>query len=235
MDSAQTNNRFKGRVIYLLILIAFMQTIYPITGSGNVIILIAYQLVIAGLVIAGILLTDTSDWHRRVLVGLGIIWAIAGAIFAVNQAVVWLQLPTYAALISFHCFVIWILLRYIFGAREVTRDVLYAASAVYLLIGAVFVSLFGILELITFTQTGMSAFSDGLVPAGTIFPWQNLIYYSYATLTTLGYGDVLPVTMWSRSIASAEAVIGVLYITIIMARLVGLYAASDVEQQYQQK
>ena len=42
-------------------------------------------------------------------------------------------------------------------------------------------------------------FSDSLVAADEIFPWQNLIYYSYATLTTLGYGDILPVTLWARS------------------------------------
>ncbi|MCP4417660.1 MAG: two pore domain potassium channel family protein [Chloroflexi bacterium] len=44
-------------------------------------------------------------------------------------------------------------------------------------------------------------------------------------MTTLGYGDVLPVTMWARAFATLEASVGVLYITIIMARLVGLYAS----------
>jgi 23S rRNA maturation mini-RNase III len=49
-------------------------------------------------------------------------------------------------------------------------------------------------------------------------------------LTTLGYGDILPVSMWARSFASIEAVIGVLYVTIIMARLVSLYTAGQAEE-----
>ena len=229
----QADRQFKSRVVYLLILIAFMQTIYPVTANGNAFILIGYQLLIAGLVVTGIMLAPEGDWKRSALIGVGVLWALAGAAYAFNQEILWLQVPTYVTLITFHCLVIWIMLRYIFGAREVTRDVLYAASAVYLLLGAVFVSLYGMLDLLTFAQTGASAFADGTVPPGTIFPWQNLIYYSYATLTTLGYGDVLPVTLWARSFATAEAVVGVLYITIIMARLVGLYAATDVEQQFQ--
>ena len=94
-------------------------------------------------------------------------------------------------------------------------------------------TIYGIIEGITFSQTGQHAFSDPTAVPGEIFPWQNFVYYSYATLTTLGYGDVLPVTLWARSFASVEAIIGVLYITIIMARLVGLYAAGEVEQDLQ--
>ena len=53
------------------------------------------------------------------------------------------------------------------------------------------------------------------------------------TLTTLGYGDIVPVTLWARSLVSLEAIIGVLYVTIILARLVGLYIASDADAQVQ--
>ena len=63
---------------------------------------------------------------------------------------------------------------------------------------------------------------DNLNPAAAV-QWQQFIYYSYVTLTTAGYGDVLPITLWARSLANMEMVIGVLYVTIIMARLVGLY------------
>ena len=84
--------------------------------------------------------------------------------------------------------------------------------------GAIFVPLYGILK-----TSWPGSFSDGTYPDAPV-QWQQLIYYSYATLTTMGYGDVLPVSWWARSFASAEAVIGVLYLAILMARLVGLYA-----------
>lgn len=230
MQDSQLTKAVEGKVIYLLILVVFMQTIYPITASDSVVALIGYQLIVAALVVVGILLAQDTKWQKQVLVALGVVWVFMGATFALNQEAIWALLATYGVLILFHSMVIWVMLRFIFHAREVTRDVLYAASAVYLLLGAVFVSAFGLLETVTFAQTGQHAFSDGLVAADAIFPWQNFVYYSYATLTTLGYGDILPVTLWARSLASLEAMVGVLYITIIMARLVGLYAASDVEK-----
>lgn len=85
----------------------------------------------------------------------------------------------------------------------------------FLLLGPVFVSAFGLLETVTFAQTGAQAFIDGQAETGNILPWQHLVYYSYVTLTTLGYGDILPVTIWARSLVSFEAIISVLYVTII--------------------
>jgi hypothetical protein len=52
--------------------------------------------------------------------------------------------------------------------------------------------------------------------------WPQFIYFSLVTLTTSGYGDILPVSGWARALANVEQVIGVLYIAVLMARLVGL-------------
>jgi hypothetical protein len=111
-----------------------------------------------------------------------------------------------------------VLVRYIFLTRAVTRDVLYAATSVYLLLGAIFVPIYGLLETLW-----PGSFVDNTAPDAPV-AWQQLLYYSYTSLTTMGYGDVLPVSWWARSLATAEAVIGVLYIAILMGRLVGLYA-----------
>ncbi|MEZ4512750.1 MAG: potassium channel family protein [Chloroflexota bacterium] len=230
MQNEKFTRAVEGKAIYLLILVVFMQTVYPITETNSVLALIAYQLLVAALVVVGILLAADTKRLQHVLMGLAVVWVFAGVIFAFNQEAIWAVLLTYGVLISFHSMVIWIMLRFIFQVPHVTRDVLYAASAVYLLLGAVFVSAFGLLETVTFAQTGLHAFADSRVAADAIFPWQNFVYYSYVTLTTLGYGDILPVTLWARSLVSLEAMVGVLYITIIMARLVGLYAAGDVEK-----
>ena len=53
--------------------------------------------------------------------------------------------------------------------------------------------------------------------------FSDLVLFSYATLTTLGYGDITPVTSPARSLAILEAVFGVLYSAILVARLIGLY------------
>ena len=48
-------------------------------------------------------------------------------------------------------------------------------------------------------------------------------YFSFTTLTTLGYGDLTPLTLATRVLSCAEAIIGQLFLTILIARLVGLH------------
>jgi hypothetical protein len=55
----------------------------------------------------------------------------------------------------------------------------------------------------------------------------GFIYFSFVTITTLGYGDITPTTTGVATLTYLEALIGQLYIAIMIARLVGLYAARD--------
>lgn len=57
----------------------------------------------------------------------------------------------------------------------------------------------------------------------------DLLYFSYITLTTLGYGEIVPVTAAARSLAIIEAIIGVMYIAIIISRLVGLFITKSLK------
>ena len=60
---------------------------------------------------------------------------------------------------------------------------------------------------------------------------QDFIYFSFVTLTTLGYGDILPVTGVARSLAIFETISGQLYVAILVAGLVGAYVARQIEQK----
>ena len=222
-----TSNAINRRgVVYLLALIILLQFGYPITFDAfdaelsRRWLTVGFQLLYAGLCAAGIYVTSYSRRYLPLTVGSALLFLTFGFLFARTPADPTWQLLTYASLILFYGSVTWVLLHYIFAMPRVTRDVLYAAVAVYLLLGATFVSIFGVVETL---QPG--SFIDNAAPVERAFlPWQTLVYYSYATLTTLGYGDVLPISGWARSLATLEAVIGVLYLAILMARLVGLYA-----------
>lgn len=61
---------------------------------------------------------------------------------------------------------------------------------------------------------------------GSFFSVVEWYYYSFATLTTLGYGDIVPIKPISRSLAIAEALTGQLYLTVLIARLVALEVMS---------
>jgi hypothetical protein len=225
-QASETHNK----VIYVLVLATLTQSIYPITAGTSLIPLFIYQVLYASLMLAGVLVARRAPHLMYLLIALGVIWLVVGNIYAFNQTAEWALLLAYGVIVVFQATVVRVLLAYIFTAQRVTREVIYAASAVYLLIGAIFVPIYGLIETVTFSQMDSHAFVDGQAEeVDEVFPWQTFIYYSYVTLTTAGYGDVLPVTMWARSVASLEAIIGVLYITIIMARLVGLYTSGQVE------
>ena len=231
MSGKENNMPHKpGRIVYVLIMVTLIQTLYPITGDGSTLTLVIFQSFYLLLIIAGIFVARDSPRNLRILIGLGLLWILSGIAFALNPTETLTQLAAYISIGVYQGAIAIILLQYVFQTRQVSRDVLYAASAVYLLIGAVFVAIYGSIETLTIAQTGLHAFSDGLVAKGEFFPWQNFVYFSYTTLTTLGYGDIQPVTMWARSFATLEAIIGVLYTTVIIARLVGLYASGEIEQ-----
>jgi hypothetical protein len=228
MNTHKLADAMKGRVIYLLALVILIQTIYPITYETHVGFLLAYQFLYALLLVTGILVARENPLLMWVLIGLGITWLGVSGYYAFNPTQIWSLMAAYGVLIVFQGMVVLTLLIFIFTAQVITRDILFASVAVYLLIGAVFTPTFGIVETLTFAASDgqMHAFNDGVTGAGEVIPWQTFVYYSYETLTTLGYGDIQPLTMWARSVVSVEAVIGVLYTTIIIARLVGLYSSS---------
>lgn len=104
-----------------------------------------------------------------------------------------------------------------------TVDLLLIAVCAYLLLGGVF----GVgASLIELAQPG--SFVDNAPGSGAV-TWQSLFYGSYVTLATLGYGDVIPVEPWARSLWSFEGVAGTLFLAVVIARLVGVagFAARD--------
>ena len=106
-------------------------------------------------------------------------------------------------------------------AEKVTGDVIYAACAVYFLLSFFFVPVYGMLE-----TAIPGSFVDNTL--GGPVQWQQFVYYSLITISTAGYGDILPASMWARMLAGLEVTIGVLYIAILVARLVSLY---DVQRR----
>lgn len=117
---------------------------------------------------------------------------------------------------SFFALVTWVLLHRILSATtHVTGELIAGSIAVYLLLGIAFAYLFALVEL---HSPGAFAFADR---AGHADP--DFYYYSLVTLTTLGYGDITPLAPMARGLAALEAVIGPVYLTVLVARLVGMH------------
>ncbi|MBK8619512.1 MAG: hypothetical protein IPN96_20915 [Anaerolineales bacterium] len=206
----------KGRAIYVLILIVLLNVIYPITSNGNVTALIIYQILYAGLFVAGIFIASDSRAHLIWSASIAVVWLVVAILYALDPASFWKTQMTYFILLIFHITIIWVLMRFIFTSESVNADVIYAAAAVYFLLSFLFVPIYGMLEV-----AAPGSFIDNTL--GTAVSWQQLVYFSLITLSTAGYGDVLPASQWARMLAGLEVTIGVLYVAILMARLVSLY------------
>lgn len=128
-------------------------------------------------------------------------------------------LSVYLTSIAHHLVILIVLTRYTFAKRKIMTEVILAATALYLILGSAFAALYG---LVFWFDTG--AFTSA---TGGAVGWQQLLYYSYVTLTTLGYGDVLPVGHVAQSLAAFQAILGTLYTVLLLSRLVGLHAAEN--------
>jgi voltage-gated potassium channel len=108
--------------------------------------------------------------------------------------------------------------------HEINREVISGAIVVYLLIGMLWSKVFSAL---IFIQPGAlaSAQEFGLENRFT------LIYYSFVTMTTLGFGDVIPVSAQAKSFTILEAILGQIYLTILVARLVGINIVQWLEKK----
>jgi hypothetical protein len=134
----------------------------------------------------------------------------------------WLRVTAGVSAIFFFGYAITLMGRFIVEAHRVTRDVVYAAIIVYLLIGLMWASIFGVLAAV---QPGAFGVSQADIKSTDFI----LTYFSFVTLTTLGYGDIVPLTGPAYSLAILEAVIGQIYLTVLIARLVGLHIAQSQE------
>jgi hypothetical protein len=105
----------------------------------------------------------------------------------------------------------------VFAPGKVTFHRVIGAVLLYLNIGLVFVALYCFVALrVPNAFVGLGPLQDNLAVAG------NLIYFSFVTLTSVGYGDIVPLHPFARGLANIEAILGQLYPATLLARLVTL-------------
>ena len=160
-----------------------------------------------------------SDRHLRIVIGL--------AIFAI--AATWLAhiAPSDTAWILneltdvfIFVYVVAILLTYVLGRGEVTADKLMAAVCIYLILGFIWARAYNAIEILM-----PGSFSN--VPSEPYLARDELIYYSFVTLTTLGYGDISPIKPAARSLSIVQATFGVLYLAVLVSRLASQFRRGD--------
>jgi hypothetical protein len=133
-----------------------------------------------------------------------------------------LVIAVWALLAVFFGFVSVGLFTYLGQPGAVTAGRLYASVSLYLLLGFLWFALYNLLEA---AQPGSFALSGQSNSAHIAY--RTFLYFSLETLTTLGYGDILPLTPKARTLAVLEAATGVLYVAVTVARLVADYKREE--------
>lgn len=132
------------------------------------------------------------------------------------------QIWSDSALVLFFVLASILIFRYVLQTRRVTANTIWAALCVYLFIGLLWSIAYVILMYMN-PETFLAP--EAFLTAGQRLGFSEFIYYSFVTLTTLGYGDITPVSESARALSSLEAVIGQMYMTVLVARLVGMHIA----------
>jgi len=115
-------------------------------------------------------------------------------------------------------FVTLVLLGSILRDNRVTHGTLCHAVSTYILIGLLWAAGYALVD-----QCDPNAFAGSLHASSVGVTWNNCVYFSFSTMTTVGFGDIVPVSAHAKSLAIVEMVVGPLYLIILVARLVGLY------------
>jgi voltage-gated potassium channel len=210
------------RFLVLLITLLLMLVIQPMMQgftAKSPLSVVLYSLVMMAAILSlaegGWLKWAVLIWGISVLLGRWLVYLLAA------DSENFLTLADHAGEIIFLAFVAAMILRGIFMQGNISLDSIFGAICVYLLVGLAWGSLYSITEVFipdSFQASGKLA--DTLNSAETRQP--VLTYYSFVTMTTVGYGDITPVSPPARTLSWLEAMTGQFYIAVLVAFLIGI-------------
>lgn len=128
----------------------------------------------------------------------------------------------------FFSFITWSQLRSLLKHKTVTGETISMSISIYLLLGLTWGVLFMVIHQL---QPDAFNFGSSPAPASELHYFPILIYFSLTTLSTVGFGDITPVTLQARYAAVAEGITGQFYLAILVARLVSMQMSGPVETQ----
>jgi voltage-gated potassium channel len=179
------------------------------------------------LVLAGILSLCFEPRQRlfSLLVGVpSVLFSIGGHAFS-GETSKWVLFAGHLCQVLFLLGAAVLIVRSMFGSGTLTFDSIAGAVCGYLFLGLGWAVIYSMIE--SFRPGSFEA-GESLISGEDSTPRQVLTYFSFVTLTTVGYGDVLPVTPVTRTCAWIEAITGQFYLAVIVAGLVSMLVTSRV-------
>lgn len=209
--------RVTGPCTWLLGALVLLLVIYPVVGES-------WQwMLLIGVLNTAVLISGAlaaSHARRTMIIAFGFalpaltlewLWVIGQ-----DQEVGVLLIVT---LMLFYVFTIGHLVVYVLRPGPVTGNKLHGAISAFLMLGLFWAFFYQLIEsLVPGSFVNVLAHEQQ-----TAAEWRQFVFFSFTTLTTTGYGDIVPVKGHAQSAAILEQLMGILYVAILIARLAGLY------------
>jgi len=211
------NNTQQDNYIYMLIGLLMLILIGPsLSQKFEAVAQIIIQLMYVSVMLIGVWSIITERFWFRIGLGLAIVALILSVInfFMASKFIFVIGL---AVSFLFLILSIYLAIRHILFSGKITSNKIIGSLCIYFLIGIIW-GLIYIFIAIFFTEP-----FNGLAQASEYAQMSDYIYFSFVTLTTVGYGDISPALPIARSFAYLEAICGQFYLAILVASLVGAY------------
>ena len=221
--------------LFLLALLLFL-IVYPYVHQHY-----PRQIAVTETFFAAIMLTGVSLFlhksYQLIIATMLAVLILVGVGVTTYIEVRWLVLSTLAIELIFFTFIFYTMVCYVLSQQSITASKLSAAICGYLVLGIIFAFVYTfalVLNPHAFQYTVSNQFSQG-----TYYPHpavlSEAIYFSFVTLSTLGYGDWVPMLGPLKMLAAIEAIFGQLYIAILIARLVGIHLIQTVTNKQNER
>jgi hypothetical protein len=202
------------RDLILLLSLLLVIVLYPLLDRGDLRRVVLGALMLAPIILATVRMAQIKGWvWPAVLLMVGVVLCSVLSIFFLSPIVVGLK---WAILAAFFGLCAIGLFSYLRKARTIDDSHLYTAVSIYLLLGLQWFAIYSVFDVLSPGSILHSASANADRHA-------ELLYFSLVTLTTIGYGDVVPLQGEVRVLAALEGIAGVLYIAITVALLVSAY------------
>ena len=213
----------RGRFTALLLALISLVVATPLVEQVGGVPWIVLDILFTAMILA-LLYAMSAEPHFPILAmvlalpALGTRWGLR---VTANEAFV---VASFGLQIAFLAVSMGVVLLEILRSERVTTDTVLGGISVYLLIGITFAMLYGLIDYLDPAAFSLPSGADATrvrLPGRDGFA--ELVYFSFVTQTTLGYGDVVPLATGARSLSALQAVTGQIYLAVFVARLIGLH------------
>jgi hypothetical protein len=142
------------------------------------------------------------------------------------------QVVSYSILVIYLATLVYSFFIAIITSHKVTLRLISATLCLYLIIGLLWGTIYTLLETVVPGSFSGGTLEHAHSPSQLL---QSFTYFSFITLTTLGYGDITPQTMGAGGLCQAEAIVGQFYTTVLVAYLVGMYSTEHKAKKEKRK